>query len=180
MGNGRKLFLSILLLTNAVQASSDVSDGTIHMRGSLVNGGCAVAQQSQNLYVDMGQYRTDMFSGKGSFATAIVPFALELVECDADVWRYVGIAFQGVTPAADPQVFLATNWPDSAGGDSGIGLAIFNDQQQHIIPNAAPLHFTPIVTDKVTYHFSARYRALSGTFIPGKVQSDVWFTLVYP
>lgn len=180
MGNERKLFLSTLLLAGSVQASPDVSDGVLHLQGELVNGGCAVAQHSQNLHVDMGQYRTDMFSGKGSFATTIVPFTLELIECDADVWRYVGIAFLGVTPAADPQVFLATSWIDGAGSDSGIGLAIFNDQQQHIIPNAAPLHFTPIVTDKVTYHFSARYRALSGTFLPGKVQSDVWFTLVYP
>ncbi|ESH48164.1 fimbrial protein FimI [Salmonella enterica subsp. enterica serovar Choleraesuis str. 0006] len=84
-----------------------VESGRVHLRGQLVNGGCAVATESQNLRVLMGQYRTNAFTGPGSFAPVSVPFSLRLISCSAEVWRHVGIAFAGVTPAEDPHVF----WP---------------------------------------------------------------------
>lgn len=76
-----------------------------------MNGGCAVAPDSQNMRVDMGQYRTNAFSGVGSFSTVNVPFTVRLLDCSVDVSRTVGIQFRGVTPAEDPQVFPATSRP---------------------------------------------------------------------
>ncbi|MGS9073969.1 type 1 fimbrial protein subunit FimI, partial [Salmonella enterica subsp. enterica serovar Infantis] len=45
-----------------------VESGRVHLRGQLVNGGCAVATASQALRVLMGQYRTTELPGPGSFA----------------------------------------------------------------------------------------------------------------
>ncbi len=66
----------------------------------------------------MGQYRTNAFTGPGSFAPVSVPFSLRLISCSAEVWRHVGIAFAGVTPAEDPHVFLASG---EGIGNAGIG-----------------------------------------------------------
>ena len=147
------------------------------LTGQLVNGACTVATDSQNLRVQMGQYRTNAFSGTGSFASTSVPFSLRLTSCSSDVYDHVGIAFAGVTPAEDPQVFLASG---DASAASGIGLALFDQRQRQIIPNALPLHYAPIITQEMTFHFTARYRAVSENITPGTLRSDVWFTLVYP
>ena len=154
-----------------------LESGRLHLRGQLVNGACTVATDSQNLRVQMGQYRTNAFGEPGSFASTSVPFSLRLTSCSSDVYDHVGIAFAGVTPAEDPQVFLASG---DASAASGIGLALFDQRQRQIIPNALPLHYAPIITQEMTFHFTARYRAVSENITPGTLRSDVWFTLVYP
>lgn len=101
---------TLLLLTLAMAGPASahtvvIDGGKVHLRGELVNGGCAVAPDSQNMRIDMGQYRTNSFSGVGSFSTVNVPFTVRLLDCSVDVSRTVGIQFQGVTPEEDPQVF---------------------------------------------------------------------------
>lgn len=154
-----------------------LESGRLHLRGQLVNGACTVATDSQGLRVQMGQYRTNAFAGAGSFASASVPFSLRLTSCSADVYDHVGIAFAGVTPAEDPQVFIASGEASAA---TGVGLALFDGQHRQIIPNAQPLHYAPILTSEMTFYFTARYRAVSENITPGRLRSDVWFTLVYP
>lgn len=120
---------TLLLLTLAMAGPASahtvvIDGGKVHLRGELVNGGCAVAPDSQNMRIDMGQYRTNSFSGVGSFSTVNVPFTVRLLDCSVDVSRTVGIQFQGVTPEEDPQVFLATSRPGETPVSSGVGLAL--------------------------------------------------------
>lgn len=179
----RKWLLFLLSIFTAIPALAHtvvVDGGRVQMKGELVNGGCAVAPESQSLRVEMGQYRTNSFTSVGSFSTVAVPFTLRLVDCSVDVSRTVGMMFEGVTPAEDPQVFLATSRPSDSRVSSGIGLALFDSQQRQIIPNATATTMLPIDTPEVTFHFSARYRAISEHLVPGNIQSDVWFTLIYP
>ncbi|MBF1958885.1 type 1 fimbrial protein subunit FimI, partial [Klebsiella pneumoniae] len=62
----------------------------------------------------------------------------------------------------------------------GVGLALFDEQQRQIIPNATAVSWLPINTRELVFHFSARYRAISEHLVPGTIQSNVWFTLIYP
>ena len=73
-----------------------------------------------------------------------------------DVSRTVGIQFQGVTPAEDPQVFLATSRPGENAVSSGVGLALFDEQQRQIIPNATAVSWLPINTRELVFtrHYS--------------------------
>ena len=157
-----------------------VDGGRIKMRGELVNSACAVAPDSQSMRVDMGQYRTNTFGEVGSYSTVTVPFSLHLVECQPDVASLVGVSFQGLSPAEDPQVFVASAQASGMPGESGLGLALFDPQQQLIIPNASPNYYLPITTKEMILHFSARYRVISLPLVPGNLLTDVWFTLVYP
>ncbi len=174
------ILLCALAIAPAVNAHTVVIDGgKVHLRGELVNGGCAVAPDSQNMRVDMGQYRTNAFSGVGSFSTVNVPFTVRLLDCSVDVSRTVGIQFQGVTPAEDPQVFLATRGRGKM-RSQWCRAGAFDEQQRQIIPNATAVSWLPINTRELVFHFSARYRAISEHLVPGTIQSNVWFTLIYP
>ena len=82
--------LLLLTLAMACQASAHtvvIDGGKVHLRGELVNGSCAVAPDSQNMRIEMGQYRTNSFSGVGSFSTVNVPFTVRLLDCSVDVSR---------------------------------------------------------------------------------------------
>lgn len=154
-----------------------VDGGRVQLQGELVNSACAVAPGNQQMTVEMGQYRSNQFTGAGSYATVTVPFSIALVDCSPEVSDQVGVMFQGSTPSEDPQVFDAYR---HAARNSGIGLALFDSEQQLIIPNALPARFMPIQTGAHVLHFSARYRAVTDRVAPGTLRSDVWFTLVYP
>jgi hypothetical protein len=91
-----------------------------------------------------------------------------------------GHSVSGVTPTEDPQVFLATSRPGETPVSSGVGLALFDEQQRQIIPNETTVSRLTIDTRELAFHFSARYRAISEHLVPGRIQSDVWFTLIYP
>lgn len=176
------LFLLFLAAGSPALAKRTVviDGGTVHMQGSLVNGACAVAPESQEMTIQMGQYRSTLFPGVGSYAPVSIPFAIRLTGCPPEVSEQVGIAFQGATPAEDPQVFLAATSVNGNDVSAGIGLALFDSEQQLIIPNTVPGYFMPIKTQEMTFHFTARYRSVSGRVMPGNIHSDVWFTLVYP
>jgi fimbrial protein len=176
------LFLLILIAGSPVLAKQVVviDGGKVHMQGTLVNGACAVARESQDMTVQMGQYRSSLFSGVGSYAPVSIPFAIRLVGCLREVSEHVGIAFQGATPVEDPQVFLAATSVNGNDASSGVGLALFDSQQQLIIPNSLPGYFAPIKTEEMTLSFTARYRSVTEDLSPGHLKTDVWFTLVYP
>lgn len=173
--------LALLLAAFSAGAQRVVVDGgRVQLRGELVNSACVVSPESQDLRVEMGQYRSNSFGDVGSYSTVTVPFALKLVECRRDIASQVGIAFQGLSPAEDPQVFVATSKATGMPGNTGLGLALFDNQQQLIIPNATPDRYLPIISEEMTFHFSARYRVISLPLVPGNLLTDVWFTLVYP
>ena len=178
----RKLSLAAsLAVTLSVQAHTVVVDGgNVYLRGELVNSACAVAPDSQDLRVEMGQYRSNTFGDVGTYSNVTVPFTLRLLECRPDVASQVGISFQGLSPAEDPQVFVASAQASGVPGESGLGLALFDPEQQLITPNATPTFYLPITTKEMVFHFTARYRVISLPLVPGNLLTDVWFTLVYP
>ena len=179
----RKILFLLLLAAGSPTLAKRVvviDGGTVHMQGSLVNGACAVAPESQEMTVQMGQYRSTLFKGVGSYAPVSIPFAIRLTGCLPEVSARVGIAFQGATPAEDPQVFLAATTITGNDASTGIGLALFDSEQRLIIPNTAPGYLAPVKSKEMTFHFTARYRSVSEHLFPGNMHSDIWFTLVYP
>ena len=175
-------FCAILaaVLPAMAQSAAVLEGGRVNIKGELINGGCAVAPESQHLRVEMGQYRIKTFSGPGSFSTVNVPFTLRLVDCNTAVSSTLAVMFEGATPSEDPQVFLATSRPGESPVSSGVGLAIFDSRQRQIVPNTPAEFQHALNSGENLLHFSARYRAISEHLTPGVIQSDVWFTLIYP
>ncbi|HAZ7342804.1 TPA: fimbrial protein, partial [Escherichia coli] len=69
-----------------------VDGGTIHFEGELVN--AASADQ----VVTLGQYRTDIFNAVGN-TSALIPFTIQLNDCDPVVAANAAVAFSGQADA---------------------------------------------------------------------------------
>lgn len=159
----------------AKKATVTVYGGQINYNGQVVNAPCVVSINSQNQQVVMGQVRSDEFSGLGSWSDA-QSFTIELQDCDTSLSSTVGILFRGVADTNDPQVF-------QVGGGSaakGIGLGIFNDKGQLIVPNSAPLTFQVLNDGNNTVPFIAKYRETKMKIQPGDANATIDFSLVYP
>ena len=139
-----------------------VKGGDVEFQGAVVNAACAVDAGSEDLTVEMGQVRSNEFHGLGSW-TDPQAFTITLKDCDTTVSQQVSVAFRGLTDGKDP----------------GVGLGIFDNQGNQIIPNTQPMNFTAIQDNTTVLNFVAKYRATSRTVVAGDANAQTWFTLTY-
>ncbi|MGX9867194.1 fimbrial protein [Enterobacter mori] len=153
-----------------------VTDGGIaHFRGVLTAEACTVSTDSRSQTVNMGQLRSNQFSGVGSL-TSPVAFSIRLTECSTAVSNQVGIAFSGVTDGKDPLVLKAGKGLNAA---TGVGLALFDELGQIIAPNTQPRVWSHLHEGDNSLRFHARYRATSRLVTGGNADAFTWFTLIY-
>lgn len=152
-----------------------IDGGITHFRGSLTAEACTVATDSQNQTVDMGQLRSNQFSGVGSL-TSPVGFSIRLTECSTAVSDQVGVTFFGVTDGKDPLVLKAGEGVNAA---TGVGLALFDEQGQIIAPNTQPRIWSRLHEGDNSLRFHARYRATSRQVTGGNADAFTWFALTY-
>ncbi|MFP1763832.1 fimbrial protein [Lonsdalea quercina] len=185
------MFVSLLFscVTSSVFArntQSVVIGGTVHMNGILSEGGCAVATDSQNMHIKMGQYTTHAFDRTGALSTHSVPFTLRLTGCAPDIADRVGITFSGMAAPKAPDLFLvisADGSPVGVSGDngfSGLGLMISDQEGHQVIPGKVPTTFYRVNDSDVALHYIARYQATSRDVYPGPLRSNVRFDISYP
>ncbi|MDL4454785.1 fimbrial protein [Klebsiella michiganensis] len=152
-----------------------IDGGMVHLRGGLTASACTVSADSVNQTVDMGPFRSNQFNGVGSLAPPVA-FSLRLNDCSKAVSDTVGVAFQGVTDGKDPQVLRAGEGQNAA---TGIGLALFDNQGELLVPNTAARSWTPLAQGDMTLRFLARYRATSHQVTAGNADAWTWFSLTY-
>jgi fimbrial protein len=94
--------------------------------------------------IDMGQYRTNSFSGVGSFSTVNVPFTVRLLDCGVDVSRTVGISFKG----PHPQKILRSFWRhrDQVNACRYDIEQLFDERQRPDYPKCLAVSWLPIDT----------------------------------
>ena len=172
------LLLLTLAMASAFAHTVVIDGGKVHLRGELVNGGCAVAPDSQNMRIDMGQYRTNSFSGWAVFHRKCA-FTVRLLDCSVDVSRTVGIQFQGITPAEDPQVFLATSRPGETPISSGWGWHSLTNSSVRLSPTPRRSAGCPLIPASLRFILAPDIGLFPNTLCRN-IQSDVWFTLIYP
>lgn len=152
-----------------------IDGGITHFRGALTAEACTVSTDSRDQTVDMGQLRSNQFSGVGSL-TSSVGFSIRLTECSTVVSDQVGVTFFGVTDGKDPQVLKTGHGVNAA---TGVGLALFDEQGQIIAPNTQPRVWSRLHEGDNTLRFHARYRATSHQVIGGNADAFTWFALTY-
>ena len=152
-----------------------VKGGDVEFQGAVVNAACAVDAGSEDLTVEMGQVRSNEFHGLGSW-TDPQAFTITLKDCDTTVSQQVSVAFRGLTDGKDPGVLAVTDGAQSA---QGVGLGIFDNQGNQIIPNTQPMNFTAIQDNTTVLNFVAKYRATSRPVVAGDANAQTWFTLTY-
>lgn len=184
-------FLVVLLPSIVMSAVArnhvvTTTGGDAHFRGALAEGACVVSAESQDMHVDMGNYRNNDFSGVGSESSSRIPFVVHLTDCNPQMADRIGISFYGMTDPKEPDTFLVTSGEGSpvgvSGGEgfSGLGLVISDAQGNTMVPDATPHQAIHVDEREVDIPFTARYRATSREVYPGTLHSDVDFRLVYP
>ncbi|HFZ8995706.1 TPA: fimbrial protein [Citrobacter freundii] len=152
-----------------------VFGGEVHFAGGVVNAACAVDMNSAAQIIEMGQVRSNQFSGVGAWSDP-QPFTIVLKDCDTTISQQVGVAFNGVTDEKDPEVIALTN---GAGSARGVGIGIFDHLGNQIIPNTQPQSFSAIQENTTVLNFVAKYRSLAKNVTPGEADAQAWFTLTY-
>lgn len=152
-----------------------VHGGDVHFIGAVVEAACVVDTHSDAQTVEMGQVRSSLFSGTGTWGNP-QPFSIVLKDCDTTTSKQVGVAFNGVTDARDPTVLAVTSGAGSAGN---VGIGIFDSAGNLIIPNTQPQRFSTLKDDTNVLSFIAKYRATAANVSPGEADAQTWFTLTY-
>ncbi|MEB5959747.1 fimbrial protein [Enterobacter sichuanensis] len=175
-----RLFLMIIitpLFNSFASASSStyLNGGEVHFYGSVVNAPCAVEAQSLHQSVTMDQVGASNFPSLGSWA-APQTFWIKLDGCSQERFQFATVAFTGSADANDPQVFKAGFGADSA---KGIGIGIFDNKGNLIIPNSVPLSQYPVLDGKSVLYFTAKYRSVSDRVVAGDASTAVNFSVMY-
>lgn len=176
---GMKALLLMVLLSPITLANNhrDTTLYGVNMRfqGEIVVESCRVYAGDQQMTINLGQISSNQFHGVGSDTTP-VPFAIHLQDCNTSVSQRVGIAFRGVADSKNPNVLSIGNGTGTA---VGIGVALFDAQDQLIPLNYQPLTHRQLRLGSEVLHFVAKYRATSREVAGGIANAQVWFALTY-
>ena len=171
--------LMILLLPPFVQAGNHwntiLPGGNMRFQGEIISESCRVEAGDTQMAINMGAISSNRFHYSGADANP-VPFDIHLLDCNTAVSQRVGIAFHGVADDKNPDVLSIDEGIDTA---RGVGIALFDANNQFIPLNAAPRSWAQLYTGPVTLHFVAKYRATEQHVNGGKANAQVWFSLTY-
>ena len=184
----KALALALMMVGgSAMAASTDVSEllgpttvtgGSVHFTGSVVNAACAVAEDSINKTVDMGQVRLAAFGeapAAGNVANQKTPFTIKLTDCDTNVSTQASVTFNGTAAAGYSSVLDNTA---GAGGAQGVGIQIYDTDGTALDLGKASKAATLIDGDN-TMSFSADYIATNSTLAAGNVDATATFNVTY-
>lgn len=153
----------------------ELPGGHMRFQGIIIAESCRVEVGDQKMMVNMGQLSSKRFHSLGEDANP-VPFDIHLQGCSTAVSQRVDVSFQGVADGKNPDVLSIGEGPGIA---SGIGIALFDKEDQLISLNTPPAAWTRLYTGKTTLHLVAKYRATEYQVIGGAANALVWFSLTY-
>lgn len=176
---GMKSGLLMFLLPSLALASNrwDITlpEGNMRFQGVIIAESCRVETGDQQMTVNMGRISSNRLHAAGE-DTNPVSFDIHLQDCTTAVSQRVGIAFLGVADGKNSDVLSVGEGPGIA---SGIGVALFDEEDRQIPLNSPPLAWTPLYNGPVTLHFVAKYRATDRQVSGGIANAQAGFTLTY-
>ncbi|WP_320744182.1 type 1 fimbrial major subunit FimA [Enterobacter mori] len=171
-----------MMLFSAVAsaASTTVQGGTVHFKGQIVNASCSVSAESSDQTVNLGQYKSSLFTSVGVRSGAI-PFNIVLNDCDTLVAQSASVAFSGAVDANDPTVLSTSNLGGGAGGAAaGVGIEISDKQGTVLTPDGSTFSApNTLITGTNTLIFNARYKSTAAIVTPGEADADATFVMQY-
>ncbi|HHR0843934.1 TPA: fimbrial protein [Klebsiella aerogenes] len=152
-----------------------VAGGNMRFQGVIIAESCRVEAGDQQMTVNMGQISSNRFHSAGEDANP-VPFDIHLQDCSTAVSQHVGVSFRGVADGKNPDVLSVGEGPGIA---TGVGIALFDKEDQLIPLNSPPDAWRRLYTGPTTLHFVAKYRATGNQVTGGAANAQVWFSLTY-
>ncbi|WP_320408289.1 type 1 fimbrial major subunit FimA [Klebsiella aerogenes] len=165
-------------VTVAHAASTTVSGGTIHFTGEVVNAACAVAPESADQTVPLGQVRAASLADAGSTANP-TGFNIKLNDCDTSVSTTAAISFYGPTTAAGDALSVSSITTAGAAA-TNVGIQILDQNSQVVSPNTdVPSSAFTLIDGTNTLPFTAQFISTDGGATAGAADADATFNVAY-
>lgn len=174
------IIATTILGSSLAMAADPAQGGKVHFVGTIVNAACAISADSVDQTVKLGEYRTAHFKATGD-KSGIVPFNINLVDCDTEVSEKAIVKFNGVADLNDATVLAVSNTANGASGAAtGVGIEIADAQGKVLTPNniVTSSEYT-LNNGNNSLGFSARYKSTTDTVTPGEANADATFTISY-
>lgn len=164
---------------NAAQAaSSTVSGGTIHFTGEVVNAACAVAPESADQTVPLGQVRAASLADAGSTANPTA-FSIKLNDCDTSVSTTAAISFYGPATTAGDALSVSSITTTGAAA-TNVGIQILDRNNTVVKPNTdVPSSAYTLIDGANTLPFTAQFVSTDGGATAGAADADATFNVAY-
>lgn len=168
--------LSILMATSSVFAATavTVSGGTVNFNGSIVNAACAVASDSINQTVNMGQVKATDLAVSGSVASA-VPFNINLQDCDTSVATTAAVTFTGVAASGAPTDLAAGTGASPA---KNLAIRLFDSAGTAVVLGSVTKAVN-LVGGSNRLPFVAKYYTALGGVTAGDASATTTFLMTY-
>jgi len=160
--------------------ATTLSGGTVHFRGSLVDAACSVSSDSADQTVELGQYTLHHFKTTGD-TSSLVPFKINLEDCDTTVASTAAVAFSGQQDATKATLLAVDS---SAGGNSttasGVGIQILDEASKPVTPDGSSFSTAHTLIDgQNTLNFAAQYVSTAAKPTAGQANADAVFIMQY-
>ena len=156
-------------------SSTSVVGGQIEFQGTVVDAACAVAQNSVDQTVQMGQVRVADFAGTGSEAGAKTAFTIGLEDCDTTVSQNAAVTFNGNADSGAAGVLVNAAGEGSA---QGVGIQIYDNDGTALALGTESQAVT-LIDGTNTLNFSADFVSTADTVTPGNVDATATFNITY-
>ena len=135
-----------------------VDGGTIHFEGEL------------------GQYRTDIFNAVGN-TSALIPFTIQLNDCDPVVAANAAVAFSGQADAINDNLLAIASSTNTTTA-TGVGIEILDNTSAILKPDGNSFSTNQnLIPGTNVLHFSARYKGTGTSASAGQANADATFIM---
>lgn len=174
---GVAMIAALALASTANAATQTVNGGTVHFNGKITNAGCAVATESQDQTVQLGEWIVSHFATQTD--TTKVPFEINLVQCDTKVAKTAQVSFDGTRDATDATLLAVSSTGGNQIQATGVGIQIFDGNDAVLPPDNTTLsNATNLIDGNNTLHFSANYKKTADV-TAGQANADATFRITY-
>ncbi|WP_312073033.1 fimbrial protein [Atlantibacter sp.] len=174
----RLVMIFAICLVNPIanaKSKTALSEGTVHFIGSVVNAACTIDAKSLHQNVLMDEVKTSIFTSPGAWGNAKT-FWIKLENCTPATSQFASVMFSGQADEKDPQVFHVGFGADAA---KGVGLGIFDDKNNLLIPNVSPVPSTVLEQGETILFFTAKYRSVAPEVVAGNASASINFSVMY-
>lgn len=162
-------------LLSVVAYDVEGHNGTVNISGTIQDNTCAVAADSKNKTVQLGNVTRSQFSFVGERSPA-VPFVINLENCGPAASEAT-VTFSGTADTVNSDLFAIDKTSDSA---TGLAVAIY-DSSGNIVAPEKPSGGYALKPNEVSValNFTARYKSVIEEVTPGSADAVTTFVLNY-
>ncbi|WGL99589.1 fimbrial protein [Arsenophonus sp. aPb] len=171
----RNLLMAILLsVFSLIQFSVHAWDGNIKFTGEIIQSSCTFKALTKDQTVSLGTVATNSFKKVHDTASPTA-FNIEINNCPHNS-QEVFVIFDGVKDEINNELLAIK---EGNGYATGVAIGIYNNDSERHIPINNKTNVYSITDKLATLKFIAKYVATENIVLPGRVEANAHFTLVY-